>query len=67
MFVLTQLAKQFFQKKYRSPGEVQRRHSSVRPRAKQSQYHFVPPSILIEEFLGLHNPIIHQKPNLWQG
>ena len=72
MFVLTQLAKQFFQKKYRSPGEVQRRHSSVRPRAKQSQYHFVPPSILIEEFLTIgtayssgvleHNSTMNTRP-----
>ena len=54
MLVLTQLAQRFFQKKYRSPGEVQRLHSSImRPRAKQSQYHFVPPSILIEEFLTI--------------
>ena len=72
MLVLTQLAEQFFQKKHRSPGEVQRRHSSVRPRAKQSQYHFVPPSILIEEFLTIgtayssgvleHNSTMNTRP-----
>ena len=41
MLVLTQLAEQFFQKKHRGRRarfnlQVQRRHSSVRPRAKQS-------------------------------